>query len=154
MGIRVTELERSLRFYTKLLGLKEERRGNMREIGGGTWVLLRDPKTGARLELNYYPRGSKFATPFIPGEGLDHIGFLLGHVPRSRLETEYRRLLRGGARPTEVTPERTEGWVFHVLDPDGNWVEVFRHASSSEQAVAHERGGSTARKPSRRRRPT
>ncbi len=59
-GIRVTDLERSLRFYTELLGLKKAGLGDMSKNGGGrgTWVLLIDEKSGQQLELNWYPKGS------------------------------------------------------------------------------------------------
>lgn len=118
-GIRVTDLDRSLRFYTGLLGLKETRRG--RAAHGGEWVLLQDPRTRQRLELNWYPAGHPFASRYSPGDGLDHIGF---RVPDAA--ATYRRLVRQGARsalaPTD--PHGVRG-VYYVLDPDGNWIEFF-----------------------------
>ena len=50
-GIRVTNLARSLEFYTKLFGLEEVARGDNTKIGGGVFVLLKDPKSGSKLEL-------------------------------------------------------------------------------------------------------
>jgi catechol 2,3-dioxygenase-like lactoylglutathione lyase family enzyme len=135
-GIRVTRLDRSLRFYTKTLRLREVRRGDLRGDGVGIWVLLEDPKSKQRLELNWYPKGSYFATPFRLGEGLDHLGFWLGRVPRAVLEREYKRLLRQGARPTEIPPEKTDGWVAYVTDPDGHWIEIFRWPTPAEQRAA------------------
>jgi catechol 2,3-dioxygenase-like lactoylglutathione lyase family enzyme len=132
-GLRVRNLERSVRFYSRVMGLKVEGRGDGREWGAGLWVSLRDPRSGGGLELNWYPKGSKWATPFEPGEALDHLGFFLGHVPRAHLEREYRRIIAGGARPTKITPEYSEGWTFYVTDPDGNWVEVFRRPTAAEQ---------------------
>ncbi len=133
VGIRVTDLRKSLRFYTKVMGLRENVRGDFRNEGKGIWVGLEDPRSHAKLELNWYPPRSKFARRFIPGEGLDHIGFLLGNVSRRKLEAEYKRLLRSGARPTRVTPESSEGWQACVLDPDGNWIEIFRWPTPSER---------------------
>ncbi|MGI8831479.1 MAG: VOC family protein [Nitrososphaeraceae archaeon] len=40
-GIRVTDLERSLKFYTQLLGLKEVARRNFTNYGAGVWFKLR-----------------------------------------------------------------------------------------------------------------
>jgi catechol 2,3-dioxygenase-like lactoylglutathione lyase family enzyme len=131
-GLRVAQLARSLRFYTKLLGLKEVRRGDARSVGAGIWVLLEDPKTKQRIELNWYPKGSVFAAPFDAGEGLDHLGFLMGRVPRSALEREYARLVRGGARPVGIPPEKTDGWTAYVADPDGHWIEIFRWPTAAE----------------------
>lgn len=132
-GIRVTDLRRSQRFYTRVLRLREIARGDLRKYGLGVWVLLEDPKSHQRLELNWYPPRSSYATKFVAGDALDHIGFLLGRVPASRLEAEYARLLRAGARPTAVTPKVTDSWVFNVKDPDGNWVEFFRRPTAAEE---------------------
>ena len=125
-GIRVTDLERSLRFYTQLLGLKEVRRGDSRKYGAGIWVLLKDEPSGHELELNWYPPGSEYAVPYVPGEGLDHIGFLVDDVRKT-----YRDLVAKGAAPTPITPEETEGWTAYVTDPDGNWIEIYTHATPS-----------------------
>ena len=132
-GIRVTDLARSLRFYTKVLRLREVRRGDLRRQGLGIWVLLEDPRSHQRLELNWYPPRSSHATRYLAGEGLDHLGFLLGNVSAKRLESEYQRLLRGGARPTAVTPRVTGGWVAYVRDPNGLWIEIFRWPTAAER---------------------
>lgn len=153
-GLRVRDLGRSLRFYTKVMKLRVESRGDGRAWGAGLWVALRDPKSGGGLELNWYPKGSKYATPFTPGEALDHLGFFLGHVPRATLEREYARIVRGGARPTRITPEFSEGWTAYVTDPDGNWVELFRRPTPAEQrqlARASRRPRSTRRRSARRK---
>jgi catechol 2,3-dioxygenase-like lactoylglutathione lyase family enzyme len=41
-GIRVTDLERSLKFYTELFGLKEVAIGDRSKHGAGAYVLLRE----------------------------------------------------------------------------------------------------------------
>jgi catechol 2,3-dioxygenase-like lactoylglutathione lyase family enzyme len=155
-GLRVTDLDRSLAFYGKLLGLREVSRGDGLGMGIGRWVLLEDPHAHQRLELNWYPEGSKFATPYAPGDGLDHVGFLLGPVPRGRLEREYRRLLAGGARPTGMTPASSDGWIAYVTDPDGNWIEIFRWPTAAERraaAKAKRAAAAGSRPPRARRRP-
>jgi lactoylglutathione lyase len=118
VGIRVTDLERSVRFYTEGLGLVERKRGTMSH--GGTWVSLRDPGTGVELELNYYPPDSKFATPYVVGEGLDHIGF---DVTDAR-ETVERLRAMGGRVAVAPWVEEGRYWIGFVEDPDGLWVEV------------------------------
>lgn len=118
-GIRVTDLERSVAFYTGVLRLREVRRGRMRH--GGLWVLLVDPRTRQRLELNYYPPGSPYAVPFVPGEGLDHLGF--------RVEDPAAEVRRLRARGTKVAllPSQRAGvpGVYYLKDPDGHWLEFF-----------------------------
>ncbi len=124
VGIRVTDLERSLKFYTGPLGLREVRRGDARRYGGGTWVLLKDEPSGQEIELNWYPPGSEFAVPYVAGEGLDHIAFLVDDVRKA-----FQELVARGAEPTDITPERTDGWTAYVRDPDGNWIEIYQHAA-------------------------
>lgn len=118
-GIRVRELDRSLRFYTEGLGLVERRRGRMRH--GGVWVLLQDPRTRQRLELNWYPPGSPYATRYVPGEGLDHLGYT-----SSRPKVIVERLLAAGGT-LALDPRGRNGvpGIYYVADPDGNWVEIF-----------------------------
>lgn len=118
VGLRVTDLDRSLRFYTEGLGLEAGARGKMGH--GGTFVGLKDPGTGARLELNYYPPENRFAVPYVPGEGLDHLGF---EVADARATIER---LRGLGARVAVEPwlEEERYWIGFVEDPDGLWVEV------------------------------
>jgi catechol 2,3-dioxygenase-like lactoylglutathione lyase family enzyme len=141
VGIRVSNLERSLRFYTEVLGLREKIRGDNRSEGRGVWVGLEDPRSRVDLELNWYPRSSPFATPFRTGDALDHIGFGLGAVSRKKLEAEYRRLLDRGARTTRIRPSDTDGWMACVRDPDGNWIEIFRTPTSAEKRKERSRNG-------------
>lgn len=118
-GIRVTELERSIKFYTELLGLKKLREGEMHH--GGKWTLLEDPRSHQRLELNWYPGNSPFATPYQPGEGLDHVGFKVKDP-----SSTFKRLVAKGAVPA-LSPGDNNGvkGVYYVKDPDGNWIEFF-----------------------------
>jgi lactoylglutathione lyase len=117
-GLRVTDLSRSLPFYTDLLGLAEIRRGEMDH--GGIWVLLHHRHSRQYLELNWYPMGSRYDTPYIPGESLDHVGFSVRDVPGA-----FEFLRRHGARPTRVDPTVTGGQAAYLMDPDGNWIELF-----------------------------
>ncbi|MGI0131936.1 MAG: VOC family protein [Thermoplasmata archaeon] len=138
-GLRVTSLRRSLKFYTKTLGLKVVRQGDTRSWGGGKWALLRDPRSHRAIELNWYPRGSIFYRPFRVGEALDHLDFTIGVADRAALERTYRKLLKGGGRPTGYSPATTEGWMASVLDPDGIWITVGRRPTPGERRASSDR---------------
>ena len=98
-GIRVANLNRSIRFYTEVLGMKTRRRGKMPH--GGKYVALRSPQSEVELELNWYPKTSRFYTPFKRGETLDHLAFTVG--PGNEREG-YERLLDKGA-VSAVSPD-------------------------------------------------
>jgi len=116
-GIRVTHLAKAIRFYTSALGLVEKRRGRMGH--GGVWVLLEDGVSHQQLELNWYPKGSKYAAPFAPGEGLDHLGFRVANI-----ESVARRLRAAGARKVEEIRYRGRVELAYYEGPDGIWIEL------------------------------
>jgi catechol 2,3-dioxygenase-like lactoylglutathione lyase family enzyme len=145
VGLRVTNLERSLRFYRRALGLKVTARGDTRAWGGGLWVQLEDPKSHRNLELNWYPRGSVFYTRYTPGDAVDHVDFPVGAVSVRELERVYRRLIRAGARPTRYTPATTAGWMASVRDPNGLWITIGRQSTATERK-ALERNRRAARR--------
>jgi len=119
-GIRVRNLARSLRFYTRAIGMKVAARGTMDH--GGKWVHLVGAKGPMRLELNWYPRGSKFASRYTKGEELDHLAFVVDDVGKA-----YQELVRKGARPV-VPPEKAgrDKVEVYVKDPDGIWIELLQ----------------------------
>ncbi len=121
VGIRVTDLDRSLAFYVDGLGLVERVRGTMSH--GGRFVGLEDPQSRQALELNWYPPGSAYAIPFVPGDGLDHIGVQVDDPPAL-----IARLVGLGGRivvPPWIETGRLGPYLIgFVADPDGHWIEV------------------------------
>lgn len=119
-------MNRSLEFYTKLLGLEEVSRGDNTKIGGGVYVLLKDPKSNAKLELNWYPADSSYARPYIPGEGLDHISFRVEDVPRA-VESLATRGVDVVQTPPAIREPGPGIMVAFIKDPDGNWIELYHN---------------------------
>ena len=140
-GLRVTNFERSLRFYRRVLGLRLVKQGDTRSWGGGRWALLADPRSRRVIELNWYPRTSMFYAPYRAGDALDHLDFSVGAISRTRFEAIYRGLLRRGARPTRYHPGTTEGWMASVLDPDGIWITIGRSPTAAERRRMREASG-------------
>jgi len=117
-GIRVRDLARSVRFYTEGLGLSAQRTGRMR--AGGVWQELRDPESGAMLELNYYPGDP----PYREGDELDHLGFRV-----TDLDACLARLVALGARVRIPPFEEGDVRLAFLSDPDGVWIELYEHRS-------------------------
>ena len=128
-GIRVTDLTRSLKFYTELFGLTEVARGDLSSRGMGIFVLLQDPWSGQKLELNWYPPDSKFAVPYRPGDALDCIGFRvadLSHLMDQLLRAGVERA--GESADFEIAGDHR---VAFVKDPDGNWITLLERVNHS-----------------------
>ena len=120
-GIRVRNLQRSLRFYTRVMGMKLNLEGKMEH--GGIWVELKSPHSAQRLELNYYPPGTKYHEKFKTGSEMDHLAFWVKDV-----DSEYKQLLRKGAKKA-VEPFGQGKYEFaFVKDPDGIWIELIGRA--------------------------
>jgi lactoylglutathione lyase len=117
-GIRVRNLKKSLEFYRRAFGMKVVNEGTMRH--GGKYVQLVGVGSHQKLELNWYPPGSRFYSPYRKGDEMDHLAFLVEDVRMA-----YADLLKKGARPA-VSPERSEGTEVYVKDPDGIWIELLR----------------------------
>jgi catechol 2,3-dioxygenase-like lactoylglutathione lyase family enzyme len=144
-GLRVTNLRRSLRFYSGLLGLEEIARGGGTKDWPPIYVLLRDSKSHQKLELNWYPKSHFLAPPYVPGEGLDHLGFRVANVVET-LGTMKKARVRVPKWAAEMRKEmvdvagyRSVAWitskghhVAYVLDPDGNYVELYDHPEDGE----------------------
>ena len=86
VGIRVTNLQISIDFYTKVLGMNVKGRGKLDQTKGET-VELENEKDGFVLELNYYEKDSPFNTKYVVGEGLDHLAFKVDNLEKARAFT-------------------------------------------------------------------
>jgi catechol 2,3-dioxygenase-like lactoylglutathione lyase family enzyme len=145
VGIRVTNLEKSIDFYRKVFDLEEIDRGGDEE---GIYVLFRDRRSGQRLELNWYAESSPFWAPFTPGEALDHFEVRVKNVSET-----LERLKRLGILPAtkklwvnrkataklkedpkfaklmeqDVWTSRTGHRIAYIQDPDGIFFCLYDH---------------------------
>jgi lactoylglutathione lyase len=118
VGIRVNDLQKSLDFYTKLLGMKVKGRSKMEQTKGET-VGLESEEGGFDLELNYYSKESPYNTPYAVGEGLDHLAFKVEDLSKALEEAH-------GSGHRVILEMKADGsrWAY-VEDPNGIWIELF-----------------------------
>jgi catechol 2,3-dioxygenase-like lactoylglutathione lyase family enzyme len=132
-------MERSLKFYCDVLGLKEVDRGGSEE-SGQLYTLLRDPRSGQNLELNWYspdPLKSLFGTPYVLGEALDHINVRVQSVPDA-----LQRLATLGIQPIDMRPyfdppfgTTSKGHhTAYIADPDGIQLCLYDHPEDPPDA--------------------
>lgn len=117
-GIRVKDLDASVAFYTKVLGMKELGRNTI-DATKGIVASLRNEDGGPELELNYYEKGSRFATGYVVGEGLDHLAFQVENLDKALDEAK-----RAGHPVVQEVKTPTSRWAY-VQDPNGIWIELF-----------------------------
>jgi len=129
-GIRVKDLEESMRFYREALGFHVIFKGKMVHHEG-TYVQMRTPTGKQILELNYYPKTSEFYEEYVCGSELDHLGLYVSNV-----RAQYERLLKFGCESV-VEPFNQGSWVLaFVKDPNGVWLELIgKEAKKKEQTA-------------------
>jgi len=118
VGIRVTDLQRSIDFYTNILGMKVVGRGKVEQTKGET-VSLQSEKEGFILELNYYQKNGPYNTKYTVGEGLDHLAFKVDDLDKALKEARK-------AGHQTILEMKADGrrWAY-IEDPDGIWIELF-----------------------------
>ena len=117
-GIRVKDMEKSVDFYTQVLGMKEIGRSGVDATMGKTVDLVSE-EGGPVLELNYYEKGSRFDAGYVAGEGLDHLAFRVGDLDNALAEAKRA----GHPVVLEMRTERSR-WAY-IEDPNGIFIELF-----------------------------
>ncbi len=115
-GIRVRDMDRSIDFYTHVMGMELTFRMSIRETGGKI-ALLKSPRGRQRLELNWYPPKGIHAR-YRDGDQLDHLAFTVRNVQ------SFLRQHRDNVK-IRITPFR-EGrdWLAFIEGPDREWIEL------------------------------
>lgn len=116
-GIRVKDMEGSIKFYTEVLGMKLLKREEAPQTHGES-ATLKSPDSEQVLELNWYAHGSTYGTSYQNGSEVDHLGFEVGNLASwiKELEAKGVRIL---IRPYEIG-----GWnEAFIEDPNGIWIE-------------------------------
>jgi len=118
VGIRVKDLQKSVDFYTKLLGMKVKGKGKLEQTKGET-VGLESEEGGFILELNYYERDSPYYAEYAVGEGLDHLAFKVENLDKALEEA------RSSGHHTVLQMKADGGRWAYIEDPNGIWIELF-----------------------------
>ena len=117
-GVRVKDLEKSLDFYTRILGMKVVSRTKIEQAKGEV-VNLATEEHGQVLELNYYEKTSKFNMDYQVGEGIDHLAFQVDDLEKATVEAS-----KAGFPVVLDMKTASSRWVY-IMDPNGIYIELF-----------------------------
>lgn len=111
-NINVLDLDRSIEFYQKALGLKEVRR---KEAPDGSFVLvyLSDGVTGFTLELTWLKERK---SPYELGDNESHLCF--------KVSGDYDKIREYHKQMGCVCYENTDMGLYFINDPDDYWIEI------------------------------
>ncbi len=111
-NINVTDLNKSIQFYEKALGLKEARR---KEAQDGSFILvyLTDQTTGFLLELTWLRDRNE---PYELGDNESHLCY--------RVEGDYDEVRRFHKEMGCVCFENKSMGLYFINDPDDYWIEI------------------------------
>ncbi|MCW4046736.1 MAG: VOC family protein [Candidatus Bathyarchaeota archaeon] len=120
-SIRTSNMDRSIDFYTRLLGLalvsRREIPQNDAEI-----AFLRDPKAeGCTLELTFYRRQKNFSQPAYEDRLFDHLAFEVKDMAKTIAEMRREKITITD-EPFRLSP--TGSLIAFVEDPDGTLIEL------------------------------
>jgi lactoylglutathione lyase len=120
-SIRTSIMERSIDFYTRLLGLavlsRREIPQNNAEI-----AFLRDPQAnGATLELTFYRDQKKFSQADYEDRVFDHLAFEVKDMNRT-IQAMRNAKVTITDEPFKLSPKGS--LIAFVEDPDGTLIEL------------------------------
>ncbi|HYC11519.1 MAG TPA: VOC family protein [Nitrososphaerales archaeon] len=119
VGIRVKNMKKSVEFYTKLLGMKDQGHSRI-EVAKGDVAFLQSNDGEVGIELNHYDSDSPFNTKYVVGEGLDHLAFGV-----KDLDAALRQAKKLGYKFLKEVRTEKSRWAY-IQDPNGIWVELFK----------------------------
>ena len=109
-NINVTDMDKSIAFYKKALGLEEEMKF---EAPDGSFIIafLKDGETNYKLELTYL---KDHPQPYDLSDNEIHISFGVADIDAARAMHKEMGC---------VCPENAAMGMYFIEDPDGYWLE-------------------------------
>jgi ribonuclease HI len=120
VSIRTSNMERSISFYSRFLGLKVKSRLEIKQTNAQIVFLQGVAGKGCTLELTFYRSQTKFTQPVYQERLFDHLGFEVTDIKRI-IEAMRKENVTVTDEPFELNSETT---IAFVEDPDGTLIEL------------------------------
>ena len=129
-GIRVRNMDESIKFYTEVLGMEIAVERERTEPTKGEGVTLKSPNSNQLLELNFYESDSPFFAPYENGEDLDHLAFDVENL-ESAISDLRKKGIEIVVEPYQIGA--TVGWKeAFIKDPNGIWIELLQRKKTKD----------------------
>jgi lactoylglutathione lyase len=120
-SIRTSNMDRSINFYTRLMGLKLLNRHEIPQ-NNAEIAFLQDPdEKGSKLELTYYKKQKKFTQPDYEDRLFDHIAFDIKNMKQT-IDTMRKNKVTITDEPFKLGPAGP--LIAFIEDPDGTLIEL------------------------------
>ncbi len=122
-SIRTSNMEQSIDFYSRFLGLKLLSRHEIKQTNAEI-AFLQDPEgEGYTLELTLYRNQKKFSQPEYEERLFDHLGFEVADINKT-IAAMRKEKITITDDPFKFNPNTT---IAFIEDPDGTLIELIEH---------------------------
>jgi ribonuclease HI len=121
-SIRSSNLERSIDFYSRLLGLKLLSRREIKATNAEIAFLQDGEGGGSKLELTYYRNQTRFIQPDYEERLFDHLGFEVADLDKIMCVLRKENVVITD-EPFEFNEHTT---IAFIEDPDGTLIELIQ----------------------------
>jgi len=121
-SIRTSNLERSIDFYSRLLGLKLLSRREIKSTNAEIAFLQDAEGKGSKLELTYYRNQTRFGQPDYEERIFDHLGFEVQDLNKT-IDVLRKENVVITDEPFELNEHTI---IAFVEDPDGTLIELIQ----------------------------
>jgi lactoylglutathione lyase len=119
-SIRTSNMDKSIDFYSRLLGLKLQSRREIKQNNAEIAFLQDAQGKGCTLELTFYRNQTKFSQPEYEERLFDHLGFEVADMNKT-LSAMRKENITITDEPFKLGSNTT---IAFIEDPDGTLIEL------------------------------
>jgi lactoylglutathione lyase len=122
-SIRTSNMERSIDFYSKFLGLRLQSRREIKQTDAEIAFLQDTEHKGSILELTFYRNQKQFVQPEYELRLFDHLGFEVADINKT-IEAMRKENITVTDEPFKLNEKTT---IAFIEDLDGTLIELIEH---------------------------
>ena len=119
-SIRTSNMDKSIDFYSRLLGLKLQSRREIKQNNAEIAFLQDAQGKGCTLELTFYRNQTKFSQPEYEERLFDHLGFEVADMNKT-ISAMRKENITITDEPFKLGSNTT---IAFIEDPDGTLIEL------------------------------